>query len=113
LPIHDQQCNLGTEGGLNDAEETADGEWSPSSNGGSSWLAGDDRVVDPVTRPGSSWCDYRLAVAALGMDALQAQIRQVFFFDTLELTLNGAGVVVRARRIQGNDRRACDGLERP
>jgi hypothetical protein len=48
-----------------------------------------------VTRPGSSWCDYRSAVAALGMDALQAQIRQVFFFD-----------------IQGNDRRACDGLER-
>jgi len=35
------------------------------------------------------------------MDALDAQIRQVFFFDTPELTLDKAGVVVRARRIQG------------
>ena len=40
-------------------------------------------------------------VAALGMDPLQAQIRQVFFFDTPELALDRAGVVVRARRIQG------------
>jgi hypothetical protein len=40
-------------------------------------------------------------VAALGMDPLQAQIRQVFFFDTPELALDKAGVVVRARRIQG------------
>jgi hypothetical protein len=39
-------------------------------------------------------------VAALGMDPLDAQIRQVFFFDTPELTLDKAGVVVRARRIQ-------------
>ena len=35
------------------------------------------------------------------VDPLEAQIRQVFFFDTPELALNGAGVVVRARRIQG------------
>ena len=40
-------------------------------------------------------------VAGLGMDPLQAQIRQVFFFDTPELTLDKAGLVVRARRIQG------------
>ena len=40
-------------------------------------------------------------VAALGMDPLEAQIRQVFFFDTPELELDKAGVVVRARRIQG------------
>jgi hypothetical protein len=40
-------------------------------------------------------------IAALGMDALDAQIRQVFFFDTPDLTLDKAGVVVRARRIQG------------
>ena len=40
-------------------------------------------------------------VAALGMDALDAQIRQVFFFDTPDLALDKAGVVVRARRIQG------------
>lgn len=38
---------------------------------------------------------------ALGMDPLEAQIRQVFFFDTPELALNEQGVVVRARRVQG------------
>ena len=43
----------------------------------------------------------RSTLAALGADALNAQIRQVFFFDTPELALNAAGVVVRARRIQG------------
>ena len=36
----------------------------------------------------------------LGVDPLDAKIRQVYFFDTPELTLNRAGVVVRARRIQ-------------
>jgi hypothetical protein len=41
--------------------------------------------------------------AALGIDPLDAQLRQVFFFDTPDLTLNGAGVVVRARRRQGED----------
>ena len=45
--------------------------------------------------------DQRSAVVALGMDPLEAQIRQVFFFDTPELALDKAGVVVRARRIQG------------
>jgi hypothetical protein len=35
------------------------------------------------------------------MDALQAQIRQVFFFDTPDLALNKQGIVVRARRVQG------------
>ena len=38
---------------------------------------------------------------ALGFDPLEAQIRQVFFFDTPNLDLNAAGVVARARRIQG------------
>jgi len=38
--------------------------------------------------------------AALGVDPLDAQIRQVYFFDTPDLTLNKAGVVVRARRVQ-------------
>jgi hypothetical protein len=41
--------------------------------------------------------------AALGADVLDAQIRQVFFFDTPELALNAAGVVVRARRRQGEE----------
>jgi hypothetical protein len=43
----------------------------------------------------------RSTVAALGMDPLEAQIRQVFFFDTPDLALDRLGVVVRARRIQG------------
>src|SRR4051794_19298482 len=42
----------------------------------------------------------RSAVGALGMDPLDAQIRQVVFFDTPDLALNQAGVVVRARRVQ-------------
>jgi hypothetical protein len=41
------------------------------------------------------------ALEALGMDPLDVAIRQVFFFDTPELALDGAGVYVRARRIQG------------
>jgi hypothetical protein len=45
--------------------------------------------------------DHRSAVVALGMDPLEAQIRQVFFFDTPDLALDKQGVVVRARRIQG------------
>jgi hypothetical protein len=44
--------------------------------------------------------DHRATVAALDMDPLEAQIRQVFFFDTPDLTLNQHGVVVRARRVQ-------------
>ena len=45
--------------------------------------------------------DHASTVSGLGLDPLQAQIRQVFFFDTPELALDQAGVVVRARRIQG------------
>jgi hypothetical protein len=44
---------------------------------------------------------HRSTVVSLGMDPLDAQIRQVFFFDTPDLALDQAGVVVRARRIQG------------
>jgi hypothetical protein len=47
--------------------------------------------------------DHRSAVAALEMDVLQAQIRQVMFFDTPELTLNSSGLVLRARRVQGRE----------
>jgi hypothetical protein len=45
----------------------------------------------------------RSTADALGMDPLQAEIRQVVFFDTPALTLSKAGVVVRARRIQGGE----------
>jgi hypothetical protein len=43
----------------------------------------------------------RSALEALDIDPLDAQVRQVFFFDTPGLALNSGGVVVRARRIQG------------
>jgi hypothetical protein len=44
---------------------------------------------------------HRSTIAGLGMDPLDAQIRLVSFFDTPDLALNRAGVVVRARRVQG------------
>jgi hypothetical protein len=44
---------------------------------------------------------HRSAIQALELDPLEAQIRQVFFFDTPDLRLNKSGVVVRARRVQG------------
>jgi hypothetical protein len=43
----------------------------------------------------------RSTVTTLGMDPLEGQIRQVYFFDTPDLKLNKHGVVVRARRVQG------------
>jgi hypothetical protein len=42
----------------------------------------------------------RSAIDALGIDPLDAQIRQVFFFDTPGLDLYESGLVVRARRVQ-------------
>jgi hypothetical protein len=57
-----------------------------------------DSVELKLTVPESS---QRSTVAALEMDPLDAQIRQVFFFDTPELALNKVGVVARARRVQG------------
>ena len=44
---------------------------------------------------------HRSATTALGIDPLDAQLRQVYFFDTPNLTLNEHGIVVRARRVQG------------
>ena len=60
-------------------------------------LEGADSVELKLTVPEA---DQRSSVTALGMDPVAAQIRQVFFFDTPDLALNGAGVVVRARRVQ-------------
>jgi len=45
--------------------------------------------------------DRRSTVVALGMDPLDAILRQVFFFDTPDLALDRAGIVTRARRSQG------------
>ncbi len=60
-------------------------------------MKGADSVELKLTVPES---DHRSAVTALGMDPLDAQIRQVYFFDTPDLALNERGVAVRARRVQ-------------
>ena len=44
---------------------------------------------------------HRATIGKLGLDPIEAEVRQVYFFDTPNLDLNKAGVVVRARRIQG------------
>lgn len=49
----------------------------------------------------------RSVVRALGIDPLDAELRQVVFFDTPGLELSRHGIVVRARRIQ---RRAGDSI---
>jgi len=46
---------------------------------------------------------HRATIQSIGLDPVEAQPRQAFFFDTPDLALNQAGVVVRARRIQGGD----------
>jgi hypothetical protein len=61
-------------------------------------LRGSDTVELKLTVPADR---QRAAIRSLGLDALDAQIRQVVFFDTPDLALDRAGVVVRARRIQG------------
>jgi hypothetical protein len=44
---------------------------------------------------------HRATIKSIALDPVEAQPRQAFFFDTPDLALNRAGVVVRARRIQG------------
>jgi hypothetical protein len=60
-------------------------------------LHGADSAELKLTVPDTT---VRSTVTALGMDPLEGQIRQVYFFDTPDLTLNQHGVVVRARRVQ-------------
>ena len=62
--------------------------------------SGADSVELKLTVPED---EHRSAIAALELDPLDAQIRLVCFFDTPELTLNKAGVIVRARRVQGRE----------
>jgi hypothetical protein len=57
-----------------------------------------DSVELKLTVPAS---DHRRTIAQLPIDPVEAQPRQVYFFDTPDLDLDKAGVVVRARRIQG------------
>jgi hypothetical protein len=60
-------------------------------------IRGADSVELKLTVPVS---DRSQAGAALGVDPLDAQIRQVYFFDTPDLALNKSGLVLRARRVQ-------------
>jgi len=62
--------------------------------------AGSDSVELKLTVPEGH---QRSTIMALGMDPLAAQIRLVAFLDTPALDLNHAGVVVRARRVQGRE----------
>ena len=57
-----------------------------------------DSVELKLTVPES---DHRSAIMALGMDVLDAEFRQVVFFDTPDLKVNRVGLVVRARRMRG------------
>jgi hypothetical protein len=61
-------------------------------------IEGADSVELKLTIPDE---DRRSTVVALGMDPLDAYLRQVFFFDTPDLALDRAGLVTRARRSQG------------
>jgi hypothetical protein len=61
-------------------------------------MKGSDSVELKATVPAPH---QRSTLAALSIDALAAQIRQVWFYDTPDLALDTAGVVVRARRLQG------------
>jgi hypothetical protein len=56
-----------------------------------------DSVELKLTVPDS---ERRSTVTTLGMDPLDAQLRQIYFFDTPDLALNKHGIVVRARRVQ-------------
>jgi hypothetical protein len=60
-------------------------------------LEGADSVELKATIPVT---DRQRGAASLGVDPLDAQIRQVYFFDTPDLALNKRGLVLRARRVQ-------------
>jgi hypothetical protein len=61
-------------------------------------LSGADSTELKLTVPPSS---HRDTIRGLPIDPVESQPRQVYFFDTPDLTLNKAGIVVRARRIAG------------
>jgi hypothetical protein len=61
-------------------------------------VAGADSVELKASVPTGA---QRATILGLPMDPVEAQPRQVFFFDTPDLALNKAGLVVRARRRQG------------
>jgi len=59
-----------------------------------------DAVELKLTLPESI---HRSAIGALGLDPIDAHIRQVYFLDTPDLQLDEAGIFVRLRRVQGRD----------
>ena len=61
-------------------------------------LRGADSTELKLTVPPAS---HRDTIQGLPIDPVESQPRQVYFFDTPDLALNSAGLVVRARRIQG------------
>ncbi len=61
-------------------------------------MKGSDSVELKLTVPVAS---HRSTIANLPLDPVEAQPRQIYFFDTPELTLDKAGVVARARRFAG------------
>src|SRR3954453_4162184 len=61
-------------------------------------IKGANSVELKLTVPASA---HRATIQGLPMDPVEAQPRQIYFFDTPELALYQAGVVVRARRIAG------------
>src|SRR3954471_23165690 len=61
-------------------------------------MSGADSVELKLTVPATG---HRATIQGLPIDPVEAQPRQVFFFDTPDLALNNAGLVVRARRIPG------------
>src|SRR3954453_12124865 len=61
-------------------------------------IKGANSVELKLTVPATA---HRATIQGLPMDPVEAQPRQIYFFDTPDLQLFRAGVVVRARRIQG------------
>jgi hypothetical protein len=61
-------------------------------------LSGADSTELKLTVPPTS---HRDTIRGLPIDPVESQPRQVYFFDTPDLALNKAGIVVRARRIAG------------
>jgi hypothetical protein len=61
-------------------------------------IKGVDSVELKLTIPADA---HRATIRGLPIDPVEAEPRQVFFFDTPKLDLNRAGLVVRARRIRG------------
>jgi hypothetical protein len=61
-------------------------------------LRGADSTELKLTVPPAS---HRDTIQGLPIDPVETQPRQVYFFDTPDLALNRAGLVVRARRTQG------------